>query len=61
MVFQLTNGFYNSKQAWKPVKYYVLIYGDLQITEFCQEAWAVALKCEMKHQNKQMTTYQAIL
>src|SRR5882762_563691 len=27
---------------WRPPK----------ITESCQEAWAVALKCEMKHENK---------
>ena len=52
MIFQLTNDFYHYKQAWKPIKYSVLINGDLQITESCQEAWAVALKYEMKHENK---------
>jgi hypothetical protein len=26
--------------------------GDLQITESCQEAWAVALKYEMNHEKK---------
>jgi hypothetical protein len=52
MIFQLTNGFYHPKQVWKPIKYYVLINGDLQITESCQEAWAVALKYEMNHEKK---------
>jgi hypothetical protein len=52
MVFQLTNIFYHSKQAQKSIKLYALINEDFQITKSCQETWAVALKYEMKHENK---------
>ena len=52
MIFWLTNDFYHDKQAWKPIKYSVLINGDLQITESYQEVLAVVLKYEMKPKNK---------
>jgi hypothetical protein len=58
MIFQLTNGFYHSKQVWKPIKYYVLINEDPQITESCQEAssWAVALNMRWMMKKSHMAT-----
>jgi hypothetical protein len=42
-IFQLTNGFCHSKQAWKPINICIDLR-HLHITGSCQEAWAVTLK-----------------
>src|SRR5882762_3038967 len=52
MVFQLINGFYHCKTGIETNKILCIDKWRPQITESCQEAWAVALKYEMKHENK---------